>query len=115
MKKILFLLVCGFFLQMNVAIAQGKGKKVGNQTVDIKTSAQCEMCEERITKALTTQKGVKSVKINLENKVASVTYNSNQITPDKIRETIALTGYDADDKKANAASYKKLPGCCKKQ
>lgn len=114
MKKILFLILCGFALQMNVAMAQGKGKKVGNQTLDIKTSAQCEMCEERITTALNVQKGIKSVKINLESKVASVTYNSNQIAPEKIRETIALAGYDADDKKANAAAYKKLPGCCKK-
>lgn len=114
MKKILFLLVCGFFLQMNVAMAQGKGKKVGNQTVDVKTSAQCEMCEERITKALTSQKGVKNVKVNLDNKVVTITYNSNQITPNKIRETISMVGYDADDIKANTTSYKKLPACCKK-
>ena len=114
MKKILFLLFCGLFLQMNVAMAQGKGKKIGNQTVDIKTSAQCEMCEERITKALASQKGIKSTKINLDNKVVSVTYNSNQITPEKIREAITMVGYDADEKKANTASYKKLPACCKK-
>lgn len=95
-------------------MAQGKGKKVGNQTVEIKSSVQCEMCEERVTKALTSQKGVKSVKVNLESKVIAVTYNGNQIEASKIREAIAKVGYDADDKKADTAAYKKLPACCKK-
>jgi copper chaperone CopZ len=114
MKKILFLLVCGLFLSFNLAMAQGKGKKVGNQTVEIKTSAQCEMCDERITKALTAQKGVKSVKVNLDTQIAAVTFNSNQITADQIRAGINKAGYDADDKKAEKEAYKKLPACCKK-
>jgi len=114
MKKIFFLLACGLFLNFNLAMAQGKGKKIGNQTLEIKTSAQCEMCQERIEKALSAQKGVKSAKLNMESKVLAVTYNSKLINADKLRQTVVMAGYDADDKKADATAYKKLPGCCKK-
>ncbi len=113
MKKNLLLLVFGLFLSLNFATAQGK--KIGNQTIEIKTSAQCEMCQERIEKAASAQKGVKSAKLNMETKMVAVTYNSKATTPDKIRDAITMAGYEADEKKANVTAYKKLPGCCKKQ
>ena len=114
MKKSILLIVFACLFTLNFAMAQGKGKKVGNQTVSIKTSAQCDMCKERIEKALATQKGIKSAKLDVDTQTATVVYNGNQTTPDKIREAITAVGYDADDKKANTLAYKKLPGCCKK-
>jgi copper chaperone CopZ len=82
--------------------------------VKIKTSAVCEMCKDRIEKAVIGINGVKSANLDVNSKVITVKYNSSLTNPDKIRQSISNTGYDADNLKANAASYKKLPSCCQK-
>ncbi|NJO02417.1 MAG: heavy-metal-associated domain-containing protein [Bacteroidia bacterium] len=72
------------------------------------------MCKERIEEALVYKKGVKRAELNLETKAVTVVYNSNQISPEEIRQTIAGVGYDADDVPANGQVYEKLPACCQK-
>ncbi|MEY2637472.1 MAG: hypothetical protein RLZZ197_1951 [Bacteroidota bacterium] len=62
------------------------------ETVKIKTSAICEMCKERM-----------------------VEYDAAKIDAAGIRKAISETGYDADDVKAIAKDYAKLPNCCKKK
>lgn len=82
--------------------------------VKIKTSAQCDECKGRIEKALAAENGIKNSDLNLDDKVITVVYYDKRITPDKIREIISKTGYDADDIPAQTKAYKKLPKCCKK-
>lgn len=91
-----------------------KGKAKGNQIIDVQTSAQCEMCKERIEKALMAEAGVKSAILDLETKKIKVVYNSNKISDTQIRQAIANTGYDADNVGANTKAYDSLPDCCKK-
>lgn len=81
----------------------------------IKTSAVCETCKETIEKALAFEKGVKRSSLNLDTKVVTVTYNPDKTTPEKIRQAIANSGYDADSVKANPKAYQNLPDCCKKE
>ncbi|KAJ9673763.1 hypothetical protein PVL29_023366 [Vitis rotundifolia] len=51
-----------------------KGKKKKHlQTVDLKVRMDCEGCELKVKKALSSLKGVKSVDINLKQQKASVT------------------------------------------
>jgi periplasmic mercuric ion binding protein len=107
---VMFLLV----LVSTYTHAQGKGKKVGNQTIQIKTSAQCEMCEERIEKALALHKGVKKADLDVESKVVTVVFNGTKTDAGKIKQVIATTGYDADEVEADKKVYKTLPACCKK-
>ncbi len=82
--------------------------------VKIKTSAQCDECKERIEKALAFEKGIKSSNVDIENQTITIVYYDKRTNPDKIRETIANIGYDADDVPAKKESYNKLPKCCKK-
>ena len=82
--------------------------------VKIKTSAQCDECKERIEKALAFEKGIKSATVNTNDQIATVIYYDKRTNPEKIRETIANIGYDADDIPAKKESYDKLPKCCKK-
>ncbi len=82
--------------------------------IKIKTSAQCEMCKEKIEKAMAYEKGIKTFSLDLETKVLTVTYDDKKTNPDKIREAIAKLGYDADDVPGNPKAYAKLPACCKK-
>ncbi len=107
----LTLMAVALLLSINV-FAQKKAKKT--ETVEIKSSVVCGMCEERVTKELAFEKGVKDVKVNLETKVISVTYRSDKTDKETIKEAITKIGYDADDLLANDAAYEKLPACCKK-
>jgi len=82
--------------------------------IEIKTSAICGDCEERIEHDLSFAKGVKKVTLNSETKVVTVDYNPQKSNPEALRKAINRIGYDADDHPADAAAYKKLPACCKK-
>ncbi len=82
--------------------------------IDIKVSLQCEMCKERILNDLSFEKGVRSIEVNIEEKLVVVTYNSEKTTPEKIRKAISKIGYDADDVPADPVAYSKLPKCCQK-
>jgi periplasmic mercuric ion binding protein len=95
-------------------VAKNKGKAKGNQEISIATSAQCEMCKERIEKALNETPGIKMVNLDVETKVVKVVFNSNKISADQVRQVIANTGYDADTVSANEKAYSTLPTCCKK-
>jgi copper chaperone CopZ len=92
--------------------AQKKAKKI--ETVEIKSSVVCGMCEERVIKDLAFEKGVKDVKVNLETKMISVTYRSNKTDKETLKKAITKIGYDADDLLADDEAYEKLPACCKK-
>lgn len=92
----------------------GFGQTKKTDTLVIKTSAECDMCKTSIEKALMYEKGVKSANLDVDSKVLTVVYKPAKITPDKIREVINQSGYDADDKPANNKAYEKLNSCCKK-
>lgn len=83
------------------------------EEVKIKTSAQCEMCKDRIEKNLSYEKGIVSSNLDLETKVVSVVYKPAKTNPDKIRIALSKTGYQADDFKADPIAYENLPACCK--
>jgi periplasmic mercuric ion binding protein len=85
-----------------------------NAEVEIKTSAQCPMCKERIEKTLTFERGVRHALLDLETKKVTVRYNARRTGPDKLREAITSVGYDADKMEADPKAYASLPGCCKK-
>jgi mercuric ion binding protein len=82
--------------------------------VQIKTSAICGMCKNKIEHDLALEKGIKSVSLDLDTKVVTVGYNPKKTDPDQIRKAISLIGYDADKVPADKKAYDKLPGCCKK-
>ena len=82
--------------------------------IEVKSSLQCEMCSQNIFNGLSSIKGVKNIKINLEEQIIEVKYNSKKIDVNKIEESITNIGYDANDKKANMEIYSNLPYCCQK-
>ncbi|ROL56529.1 heavy-metal-associated domain-containing protein [Bacteroidetes/Chlorobi group bacterium Naka2016] len=85
-----------------------------NQTLaEIKTSAVCEHCKERIESNLKNVEGILKADLNLETKVLSVAYDSTKISLQEIRKKISRIGYDADDVKRDPKAYKKLPKCCR--
>ena len=89
-------------------------KKSKTETVEIKSSVVCGMCEERVKQDLAFEKGVKSVEVNLETKMITVEFNPKKTNKEKIKKAITKIGYDADEMLAEDKAYEKLPACCKK-
>lgn len=87
---------------------------MAQDTLNIVTSAQCGSCKKLLEHDLRFEKGVESVSLNVDTKVLTVVYNSDKITPEKIRKAVSDIGYDADDIAADPKAYSKLNDCCKK-
>ena len=83
------------------------------KSIDIKTSAICEMCQYAIEHELTYTKGVKSANLDLDTKKVTIEYNENKTSPEELRKVIALVGYHADNIKRDSTAYENLPNCCK--
>jgi mercuric ion binding protein len=97
-----------------VIVLQVQAQDSKKASITIQTSAQCEMCKERIEKALAFEKGVINSNLDLDTKIVTVSYKSNRTSPENIRKAITAVGYDADEVKADVQAYESLPGCCKK-
>lgn len=85
-----------------------------SEEIKIQTSAQCQMCKDRIEGGLSFEKGIKSAILNLEDKVLTVKFRTGKTDADKIKKAVSKLGYDADDVAADPEAYEKLPACCKK-
>ncbi|MBP9153294.1 MAG: heavy-metal-associated domain-containing protein [Flavobacteriales bacterium] len=107
MRTTLIILFASFSL--NVAFAQ---KSI--ETVEIKTSAVCDMCKETIEKQMAFTKGVTGAMLNVKTSVLTVSYKTNRTTLEDIRTAINEVGYDADDSPATKEAYENLHDCCKK-
>lgn len=97
---------------MATMIMYAQSAKTGS--IEIKTSAQCGMCKERIETGMAFEKGIKDVSLDLETKIVTINYNPKKTTPEEIRKEISKLGYDADSIPADPKAYAKLPPCCKK-
>jgi copper chaperone CopZ len=104
-----FLLFCCLFFTSKV-MAQSTEKEV-----TFPTSAQCEMCKERIEKKLSKEKGIVKAVLNLDDKTMTVKFDDKILDETKVKKLVANVGYDAGEFEANPGAYKKLPKCCKKK
>ena len=103
------ILTFAFFVALAVSAQAQKSLK----TVNIKTSAVCEMCKATLEKDLTFEKGVKSVNLDLETKVLIIDYVEGKTSPDLLRKRVTMVGYNADQMKRDPKTYEKLDPCCK--
>jgi copper chaperone CopZ len=117
MKRLMSLFIA-LLLILAVVSAQPQQKvktnatKIDTTMINVPTIV-CNSCISTITKALKKVDGVKSTKIDLKMKIATVTYASTKTSLSKIEKAIAKAGYDANDTKRDPAAYEKLDACCK--
>lgn len=102
----MLLFIASFAQNEPIEVAKG-------HQIDIQTSAICEMCQHAIEYDLTFAKGVKSADLNLDNKVVTIVYNQDKITPEELRTRITKVGYHADYMARDSIAYENLPMCCK--
>ena len=82
------------------------------QTQEIKTSAECGMCKDRIEDKLNYTKGVVFAELTVDTKILKVRFNTKKIIIDEIKNMLSEMGYNADEVKAVPSAVAKLPKCC---
>ena len=113
MKSRIFALLVIGATAIGMAGWVGCSSKSEATTVEVKLSTmQCSMCSNTIEKALKEVDGVQSVEVNLDAKTAKVTFDDKVTDVPALEQAVAKTGYAANDKKADADAYAKLPSCC---
>ncbi len=114
MKTIISILGSLFLSIMMASTAHAQEKKKNYEEVEIRTSAVCGMCEERIEGNIAFEKGVKKVELDDQTKVVTIGFDPRKTDADKLRQAISKLGYDADDVEADQVAHDKLPACCQK-
>ncbi|CAN5203995.1 hypothetical protein BH09BAC1_BH09BAC1_01840 [soil metagenome] len=106
--------IAPFTLSFIFALFMGLNVFAGNETetLKIQTDAVCGHCKERIEGNVVKLKGVKSAKLDLDNKVLTVVYNKDKVDAATIKKAVTETGYSADDIAGNEKTRKSLPHCC---
>ncbi|MFK8045331.1 MAG: heavy-metal-associated domain-containing protein [Crocinitomicaceae bacterium] len=105
--KTVFLTILLSFATM--ALAQ-KAPKF--QTIEVKTSAICGECKERIENKLNYSKGVKFANLDLDTKVVKVKFKTKKLSEAEVKALIASLGYHAGDVARDDTAFDSLPGCC---
>lgn len=90
--------------------------KTESEKVTFKVNMHCAACQQKIEKNIAFEKGVKDMKVNLEDKTVCVTYDASKTNAEKLKAGFAKLGYEAnvDAPKAckNTTGDKK---CCTKE
>lgn len=94
------------------AASQESIAKNATVVINVPTVA-CGSCDATITKAVKKVAGVKSVKVDVEKKTATVSFASGKTNLEKLEKAISKAGYDANDTKRDPVAYEKLDACCK--
>ena len=107
MKTLYVLLVFGMLFA-------GCEKKKQLETATIKASSMvCGSCAKTIEKAVYKVDGVKEVDVDIKSKIVQVKLVPGQTNVETVEMAISDAGYDANNRKRDAAAYDKLDACCK--
>ena len=110
MKIMISILSLSFSIALNAQAVKGD-----LDTLLIRTSAVCEMCEQTIEGNLIYEKGVKSVDLDLATTEVKVGFDPKRTSPEKIRTALTKLGYYADDMPGDEKAFRDLPACCQKE
>lgn len=66
------------------------------ETVTFKVSMHCRNCVNKIQENIAFEKGVKDLKISLENKTVTITYIPTKTTPEALEAAIRKLGYSVE-------------------
>lgn len=86
-------------------------KPPSNASISFKVNGTCEMCKERIEKALDV-KGVRKAVWNPSSETVTVSYNPRKLEEIQLHNLCAIAGHDTEKVKASEQAYADLPECC---
>ncbi|MGH7494666.1 MAG: heavy-metal-associated domain-containing protein [bacterium] len=94
--------------------ANGAAQTAQISQIEIKVpTIQCKNCVANIERALKNVGGVQSAKVDLQGKVAIVSYDRGGLGLADLEKAVTAAGYDANDKKRDPEAYDMLDACCK--
>jgi len=119
MKKIT-LLLCSLLIAVGTIGAQSdKNKKEAEVTYSV--NIHCDNCKKKIANSLPHEKGVKDLKVSVEEKTVWVKFDTAKTDKEKLRKAIEKLGFEATEKTddttaalSNKACGKSAEGCSKK-
>ena len=82
-----------------------------SKTETIKVWGNCDMCKERIEKAVKVD-GVSKASWDSKTQMLSVVYDPSKTNSNDIQKKIAAVGHDTEKFKADDKAYAKLDDCC---
>jgi copper chaperone CopZ len=100
------------FILASAAIVTGFVKPPKKETISFKVSGTCNMCKERIEKALD-KPGIKSAKYDIASETVTVTFVPKKLEAIQLHNLVAIAGHDTEMVKASEQAYENLPECCK--
>ena len=113
-----FVVLVSFVLlafQMSMAQEAKKTEKAVIKTsISCDHCKECETCGKNFQTELLKMKGIKMYELDEKLMTITVYYNPQKTNLQAIKTAITHLGYDADELKADVASYEKLDDCCKK-
>ena len=114
MKNIIIFLILTLS-SLTVSAQKSKNEKAVIQTtINCDHCKVCETCGQNFQDNLYKVKGLKMFELDEKAMTLTVYYNGKKTSLEEIKIAITKLGYDADELKADPASYEKLDGCCKK-
>ncbi len=102
MKKIINILICTIAL-LTISIttfAEPKSKKAKVEEVTFQTNLHCGSCAKKIESKLPFEKGVKDMKIDVENKTVWLKFSPSKTDKATLVKAINKIGFQAEEIKA---------------
>lgn len=99
MKKILTLILSAAILAFAADSAEAAKKVVKTETVSFSTNLHCHNCVKKVNDNLAFEKGVKDLKVSLDQQSITVTYDPAKTSKEKLSSAIKKLGYKAEEKK----------------
>ena len=105
MKQIIVLIISALFLASPIAVAmnsttasalQEKKVKKEKKTVTYNVSMHCKNCVAKITDNVSFLKGVEDLKVSLDEKTVTVTYDPAKTDDATLQKAIEKLGYTAE-------------------
>jgi copper chaperone CopZ len=96
-----------------IGISTQAQKKNKNAKLTFEVNGICEMCKDRIEKAVLKTKGVKFCTWSIETHKLSLIMDERKVDELTIHKNIAAVGHDTDKIKATDEAYNNLHSCCK--
>ena len=101
MKRILTLMMAVLLLAGAATVAQAQDKKQKKQAdireVTFVTTIDCKNCVKKVEANLPYEKGIKDMKVNLDDRTVWIKYDASKTDKEKLAAAIVKLGYEAEE------------------
>jgi copper chaperone CopZ len=97
--KAIQILVLLLFMGTTSAQDNKPSKQKKSEETTFLVNMHCQNCQTRIEKNIAWEKGVKNLKVNLEDKTVTIIYNPQKTTEEKLQKAIEKLDFTCEKKK----------------